>query len=176
MPDAFADLLDRPVPDGVLINLEDRPGRQGPDYCDKPSEFGRNYWTMTFRHCPEDPENPGFTKYGFTVERWQAADGDRWRTWEILLSAPGRAYHSVDLAPAPAWHRWHLAERRKLRWKFWRWPRVFRPLGVALWWLSDQLWTFGEDRSGWKWEGIEVMQERHEQLWNTRLHGGQAND
>ena len=174
MAESFTDLLDRPVPPGVLINLEDGPGQQGPDYYSRPSEFGRGYWTMTFRHCPEDPENPGVIKYGFTVERWQAAGGDRWRTWEILLSAPGQAYLSDDLAPAPAWHRWHDAQRQSGRFRVNRWPVVLRPLIWALWWLSDQLWTFGEDHSGWKWEGIEAMQERHAQLWSARTNGGQA--
>ena len=176
MAETFTDLLDRPVPEGVLINLKDGPGLQGPEYFSRPSDYGRDYWTICFRHCPEDPETPGTTKYGFTVERWQAAGGDRWRTWEILMPAPGQTYLSDDLAPAPAWHRWHVKQRRidsgslLVR----AWP-IFPRLRLALWWLSDQLWTFGEDHSGWKWEGIEAMQERHEQLWSARTNGGQAN-
>ena len=175
MAEPFSDLLDRPVPPWVQINLEDFCSRQGPDYFDKPSWSGRNYWTMCFRHCPEDSENPGITKYGFTVERWQAADGDRWRTREILLSAPGKPYLSRDLAPIPTWHRWHHTQRMSGRFAVYQLPRLLRPLIWPFWWLSDQLWTFGEDHSGWKWESIEAVQERHEQLWSARIHGGQTN-
>ena len=170
----FTDLLDRPVPPGVLINLEDRPEMQGPDYYSRPSDFGRDYWTMTFRHCPEDPENPGTTKYCFEVVRWQASGGDRWRTWEIPIPAPGRRCLSNNLSPTPSWHRWHDANRWHLLGVVRKRSKLLRPLYWSLWWLSDQLWTFGEDHSGWKWEGIEAMQERHEQLWSARTNGGQA--
>ena len=144
----FSDLFDRPVQESLApdqqLNLPlDTATRNGPGYHHRPSEFGRDYWTLRFEYCSGNQR--------FLVERWQAAGGDRWRCW---VKGPG----GKDLAPMPSWHRWHDAQRQSGRFQVDRWPKVLRPLIWALWWLSDQLWTFGEDRSGWKWDGFEAMQ------------------
>ena len=165
MSTPFSDLLDQVMPAGIEIPTKEGPDQQGNQYFNRPSEFGRNYWTIAFRDRKDDPENPDTIRYEFEVQRWQAAGGDRWRTREVLLSSPGRPYLSKDLAPAPRWHRWHDANRKHLLGVVDQRSRVLRPLLWALWWLSDQLWTFGEDHSGWEWTGIEAVQAKHEQLW-----------
>ena len=160
---AFADMWDQVMPPGIVLNLQEGPGQQGCDYYSHPTNSGRNYFTMRFLHLGEETDL-GYAKYGFEVERWQAADGDRWRTRECR-AAKGEPYWSEDLAPKPAWHRWNIAQRESGRFAFKVWPKVFHPLVHALWWVSDQLWTLGEDHSGWKWDGIEAMQVRHEEIW-----------
>ena len=162
------------MPEGIELDLKAGPNEQGPYFFNRPSHYGRNYWTMSFLHFGEK-DNLGKAKYGFEVERWQASGGDRWRTRECRFAAGETPYWSEDLAPVQAWHRWHQTQRMSSRFLVQeQWPRVFQSLGQALWWLSDQLWTFGEDNSGWKWEGIEAVQERHEQLWSARIHRGQT--
>jgi hypothetical protein len=166
----FKDLWDQAIPECIELDLMAGPNQQGPYFFNRPTDSGRNYFTMSFLLFGEK-NDLGKPKYGFEVERWQASGGDRWRTRECRLAAGGTPCWSEDLAPKPAWHRWNIAQRKSGRFAVWKWPKAFQPLGHAAWWLSDQLWTLGEDHSGWKWDGIEAMQARHEQIWSGGQEG-----